>query len=244
MDSEKHPTQDISEGLREIADIPPAQEQPQPEGKRPERQKTPREQELDGLIAKRQSIIEQLKAKNPLVMAARQALSQLVPAIRGKGSSHVMGLVREEEHLEFSIATEAYTPKKEKELLKRLRQIHAELSANKELDAARKQVDEKRAALHSLVSEIRTLEHQLADARRACDEKYSEVLAERKAAYESRQVHREQRKQKKFDDLRERVRGERRREHDDEMAKYMKDYDDTVSMEEIVQFEKKEKKKD
>ena len=31
---------------------------------------------------------------------------------------------------------------------------------------------------------------------------------------------------------------------DSDMQKYMKDYDDTVSMEEIVIFEKKEKKKE
>ncbi len=249
MDSEQKTRQasghDIPDGLREIAEFPSQSTgQQAAEEKRAQRQKTGKEQELDALISHRQSVIEQLKAKNPLVLEARKSLSLLIPSIRGKGSSRVMELVREEEKIEFSIATEAYTPKKEKELLKRLREIHAELSKHKELDAARKKVDAQRSHLHSLVSEIRSLERQLADARKACDDKYSEVLAERKAAYEFRQRSREQKKQRQLEDLRERVRSERRQERDAELSKYTKDYDDTVSMEEIVQFEKKEKKKD
>jgi len=207
-----------------------------------ERARTDKEKELDALIAKRQAVIEQLKAKNPLVLDARKQLSELIPTVRGKGSSHAMGLVREEERLEFEIATEAYTPKKEKELLKRVREIRLELSKNKELDAARKAVDEKRNALGKVVSEIRALEHALAEARKACDEKYAEVLSERKSAYEQRSAHREERKQKQFTDMKKRVREEYKRDYDDEVSKYLKDYDDTVSMDEIVQIERKDKK--
>ena len=207
-----------------------------------ERPRTDKEKELDALIAKRQAVIEQLKAKNPLVLEARKQLSELIPTVRGKGSSHAMGLVREEERLEFEIATEAYTPKKEKELLKRVREIRLELSKNKELDAARKAVDEKRNALGKVVSEIRSLEHALAEARKACDEKYAEVLSERRSAYEQRSAHREERKQKQFTDMKKRVREEHKRDYDDEVSKYLKDYDDTVSMDEIVQIERKDKK--
>ena len=258
----------LSDGLKELADIPSEKKaEPQamliapasipqvallPEhssseqtvpSKPDERPKTQKEQDLDVLINQRQSVIEQLKAKNPLVAQARQQLAELIPSIRGKGSSRVMELVREEERLEFSIATEAYTPKNEKELLKRLREIHAELATHKELDAARKKVDEQRSVLRNAISEIKALERQLAEARQKCDEKYSEVLAERKSAYEQRQKNRDNRKQKQSDDLHRRMHEDRRQEYDSEVQKYMKDYDDTVSMEEIVQFEKKEKKK-
>lgn len=238
---------DLSAGLKELIALPlEKKEAPillSAHETRPQRPKTPKEQELDSLISARQSIIEQLKAKNPLVLGARRLLSELVPAIRGKGASRVMELVREEEKIEFSIATEAYTPKKEKELLKRLREIHIELSRHKELDAARKKVDGQRAVLRSLVSDIKSLERQLDGARAACDAKYAEVLAERKAGYEQRQKSRELRKERQFQELRERVHSEKKREYDSEMSKYMKDYDDTVSMNEICVFEKKEKKK-
>ncbi|MFA6489672.1 MAG: hypothetical protein WCT52_03225 [Candidatus Micrarchaeia archaeon] len=255
---------DVPSGIAEIADIPAAKveekaeenQSAQPEQKsentaqpvagaaaaQPLRPRTQKEEELNALISKRQSVIEQLKAKNPLVIEARKTLSELIPTIRGRGSGHVMELVREEEHIEFTIATEAYTPKKEKELIKRLREIHAELSKHKELDTARKKVDEKRAILHNLISEIRTLETALADARKACDEKYAEVLAERKAAYSQRAAHREERPQRQFSDNKRRGREEHKREYDEDVSKYLKDYDDTVSMDEIVQIERKDKK--
>lgn len=263
-----HP--DIPAGIKELMAVPPAAEKSpaetssstpagpahrelssnpveqgsnaQSQEAKPQRPCTQKEQELGELIAKRQSVIEQLKAKNPLVSEARKQLAGLIPSIHGKGSGQVMGLVREEENLEFSIATEAYTPKKEKELLKRLREIRIELSKHKELDAARKKVDEKRNALRNLISDIRSLEHALADARKACDEKYAEVLAERKAAYSQRSARREEHAQKQFSETKRRSREEHKREYDEDMSKYLKDYDDTVSMDEIVQIERKDRK--
>ena len=254
---------DLPEALKEIAAlpseqpalIPPAEGNKEPlllteshtpntaESQQP-RPRTQKEQELDALIANRQSIIEQLKAKNPLLNEARKAVADIIPTIRGKGASRVMELVHEEERIEFSIATEAYTPKKEKELLKRLREIHIELSEHKELDAARKKVDEKRAVMRTLVSDIRDLEHKLAEARAGCDAKYSEVLSERKAAFEQRQKGRQRRENAQHDNQRRYERTEKKREYDEDMPKYMKDYDDTVSMDEIVIIEKKDKKKE
>ncbi len=217
--------------------------------------------ELDALISKRQGIIEQLKAKNPSVLESRKKVAALIPQIRGKGAPKTIRLIEEAERIEFSIATEAYTPKKEKDLLKRLREIKIELSHHKELEAVQKAMEHERAVLSSLLSEIRSLEHQLSDARKECDAKYAEVLSERKSAYESRQKAREhhhhaqqqrkehaehQRREEEFHSRQNEHRQKRaahRREEEGEMAKYMKDYDDTVSLEEIVQIEKKEKKK-
>lgn len=213
------------------------------------RPKTQKEQELDALIAKRQEIIGQLKAKNPLVIEARKKITALIPGIRGTGASHTMKLAQEEERIEFSIATEADTPKKEKEMLKRLRQIKQELGKHKEIDDARKAIDAQRSALHSIMGDIKSLERELADVRGKCDLAYAAVLAERKAAYESRQKGREERQHRReegehrrFQDLQKRVYTEKKREYDSEMQKYMKKHDDTVSMEEIVQFTRKEKK--
>lgn len=226
----------------------------------PVRPKTLQEQELDGLIAKRQSIIGALKAKNPLVLASRQKIAAIIPSVRGKGASQAIHLMEEAEKIEFSIATEAYTPKKEKDLIKRLRLIKKELSQHKELESAQKKVDAERSILRSIMNEIRSLEHDLASCRTACEQKYNEILAERKAAYESRVKKREERaqkyeqerkqahhhyeqvKQKRFEQLKERVHREKRKEYDDETAKYMKKHGDTVSMDEIVQIERKEKK--
>jgi len=241
---------DLPEGIKELIEIPgeknatdtsspPSHEE---HAAAPQREKTQKEQELDALIAKRQSILDSLKAKNPLVSESRRKVSMLIAALRGKGGGRTMGLLEEADRIEFAIATEADTPKKEKELLKRLRAVKGEIAQNKELDAARKEVDAERHVLNTLMDGIKVLERQLVDTRKACDEAYAAVVSERKASYEQRQRGREDRRERKFDDLRRRVKHERQREYDSDMEKYMKDYDDTVSMEEIVVIEKKAKK--
>lgn len=217
--------------------LPAAQAQQQPQ-----RQKTAKEIELDALISKRQDIIEKLKGKNPIVSEARKKIAELVPSIRGAGASHTMKLASEAEHIEFSIATEAYTPKKEKELIKHLRGIRQELAKHKEIDDARKAVDSQRHALHAVVSDVRDLERELADARSRCDAVYAEVLAERKNAYEQRQKNREEKRHKQFVELKERVHEEKRKQYDDELKPYFKNYDDTVSMDEICEIERKDGK--
>ncbi len=261
---------DLPEGLKELADgpaetrqevillpaaampqaLPAAGQQPAPAAAQPQvlqqpsRPKTGKELELDTLIAKRQEIIEKLKSKNPLVVEARKKIGGLFPSIRGSGPSHTMKLAAEAEHMEFSIATEAYTPKKEKELIKHLRGIRRELSQHKEIDDARKAVDAQRHALHSVLADVRGLEHELAEVRNTCDAIYAEVLAERKSAYEQRQKNREDRRQKQFVEIQHHVKQERKKQYDDDITPYLKNYDDTVSMDEIVQIEKKEKKKE
>ena len=262
---------DLPDGLKDIAELPAAPQEtvklisaaaPNQQGapialpaaashsqEQPERPKTEKEQQLDALITKRQEVIEQLKSKNPVVGECRKKIAELLPALSGAGASHTMKLVEEAERLEFAISTEADTPKKEKDMIKRLRAINSEISKHKEIDQARKAVDSERSKLRSFMSEIKTLEHELFAARKACEDKYSEVLSERKAAYEKRQKGREDRarrqgevQHRRVEDLRERVYKEKKKEYDSEMDKYMKDYDDTVSMEEIVQIERKEKK--
>lgn len=260
---------DLPEGIRELVAAPPETNrqpillgpsstaeksvQQQPKGHQnaaPQRPKTAKELELDALIAKRQGIISKLKEKNPTVIESRKKVAVLIPTVRGKGSSRTSDLMAQADKIEFAIATEADTPKKEKELIKRLREVKSSLSNYKELDEARKQVDHERNALRSALSEIRELEHELAVVRKQCDEAYAAILAERKQAYEGRVKKREERKEKAVSELRERVYTEKRKERDDyrkqedaEMQKYMKNYDDTVSMEEIMVIEKKEKKK-
>lgn len=266
---------DLPEGIRELVAVPkesqqqpillgpssaqekapahPPKEQPHQPKQAPaaqERPKTAKEKELDSLIAERQAILVKLKEKNPLVLESRKKISALIPAVRGKGSSRTQDLMAQADKIEFSIATEADTPKKEKELLKKLREIKASLSNYKELDAVRHQIDHERDVLRTVLSDIHSLENDLAAARKKCDDAYTAILAERKAAYEGREKKRGERKEKLISDLKERVYAEKRKERDEyrkqedaEMQKYFKNYDDTLSMEEIVVIEKKEKKK-
>ncbi len=241
---------DMPKGLKELVELAPEKKEktillPAANSKKPlpARKRTEKEQRLDQSIEKRQKIIEKLKQKNPIVHSSRKKISSLLPLLKGKAASRSLGLAKEADRIEFSIATEAYTPKKEKELLKRMRAIKKEMAGNKKLDEARRKINEERAILRRAMSEIRSLEALLAKARKECEDAYHQVLAERKAAFEKRQKDRKQKKQKRFDDLKKRVSTEKKRQHDKEMQKYMKDYDDTVPMDEICQIEKKDKKK-
>ncbi|MCX8194530.1 MAG: hypothetical protein N3G22_00255 [Candidatus Micrarchaeota archaeon] len=254
-------------GLREIADIGqeappgsigPAQEQkliptsppalplPAQGEKKTERirEKTPKELELDSLIAARQQVIDLLKQKNPLVAEARKKIASLLPIVRSAGASHTLRLAAEAERIEFSIATSAYTPKKEKELLKRLRQIRQEIERHKDIDSARRQIEEERKKLRELLKEVRQLEGQLADLRAKCEKTYAEVLAERKAAYEERKRRREELQKRRIEELKRKVREEKKKQYEAEIQPYLKNYDDTVSMSEIVEIEEKGKKKE
>ena len=259
---------ELPEGIRELVAIPsetrqqpillgpspsqgrPALAQPKQAQEAQQRPKTAKEKELDALIAERQAIIAKLKEKNPVVLESRKKISALIPAVRGKGSSKTLDLMAQADRIEFSIATEADTPKKEKELLKKLREIKSSLSNYKELDTVRHQIDHERDALRAALSEIYSLEKDLAAVRKKCDDAYTAILAERKNAYEGRVKKREERKEQAISELKERVYAEKRKERDAkrqeedaEMQKYYKNYDDTVSMEEIMVIEKKEKKK-
>jgi len=244
---------ELPAALLELAEIP--SEKPvalleaapvhgQPQKAVESRPRTEKEQALDALIVRRQSIIEKLKAKNPAVNEARRKVAAAIPAVRGKSAGQAGGLLHEFERLEFEISTSAYTPKKEKEILKQLRLVKAELSKHKELNEARKKLDSERLVLNNLISEIKTLEHELFEVRKACDDAYSAVLSERKSAYESRQHHREEKEHKKYEEREHHFRTEKKKQYDEDIGKYMKDYDDTVSMDEICIFEKKDKKKD
>jgi len=245
LDSEKEKEKkhaDLPDGIKDLIEIPGEKNAEAPSSSPPQREKTQKEQELDSLISKRQGILDQLKAKNPQVADSRRKVSRLIAALRGKGGGRTMGLLAEADHIEFAIATEADTPKKEKELIKRLKAIKAEIAKNKELDAARKAVDAERHTLNTFMGEIKALENQLVETRKACDDAYSAVVSERKAAYQQRQQGRQEKRERKFDGPPRRAKHEKKRGYDSDMEKYMKDYDDTVSMEEIVVFEKKEKK--
>lgn len=233
--------QDIPESIKELVEIP-AQENSaeKSKGEKPDSEKTQKEKEFSELVAKRQAILDQLKAKNQIVKEHRQAIASLISSLRGKGGGKTMRLIREAERIEFMIATEADTPKKEKELIKKLKQIRSEIVMNREADEIRKQIDSKRQSLNAVLAEIKALESDLAEARKACDNAYLQVLQERKERFEQQKRERlAQKKQERMKAVEEKSRKRR-----SEMEKYMRKYEDTIPMDEIVIFEKKEKKKE
>ncbi|MEM4554322.1 MAG: hypothetical protein QXT25_00535 [Candidatus Anstonellaceae archaeon] len=228
---------DLPQGLRDIAKLPSDQPQQQPQAPKPKRPRTQKEQELDAIIEKRKQIIQQLKAKNQEAAACRKEIAQIKSLISVKGGSKTPKLIAEVERLEFAIATEAYTPKKEKEMIKKIKALNEEIAKNKEVDELRNKFHEQRRILKEIVSEIKSLESELASVRKACDQKYAEVLAERKEAQERRK----QAQQRRLEQLKQRVKEENEKLRKKQLSKYMGTYEDTVTLDQIAIIEKKEK---
>ncbi|MEM4348429.1 MAG: hypothetical protein QXN37_02565 [Candidatus Anstonellaceae archaeon] len=229
---------DLPQGLREIAKLPPSPQQQSQPSTKPKRPRTQKEQELDTLVQKRKQIIQQLKAKNQQATTCRKEIAQIKSLISVKGGSKTPRLIAEVERLEFAIATEAYTPKKEKEMIKKIKELNEQIAKNKEVDELRNKFHEQRRMLKEIVAEIKALEHELASVRKACDQKYAEVLAERKEAQERRK----QEQQKRLEQLKQRVKEENERLRKKQLSKYMGNYEDTVTLDQIAIIEKKEKK--
>lgn len=258
---EKAALQELPLGIKELIDIgeakkdqsileTPSKPKPKtqpillPPAKYEEKQrpKTEKEKELDALISQRQKIIEELKKRNPIVLKSRKTLASLLPKLQGKGMDKTLTLLKKAEEIEFSIATEAYTPQKEKELLKNLNKIKESISNYKELEGIKKDIEHERKALRTTLSQIREFEAMLLQTRKKCDETYAAILAERKAAYEERQRKKKERMERAVRELTQRVKAEKKRRYEEEISKYKKNYEDTVLLSDICIIEKKEKK--
>jgi uncharacterized coiled-coil DUF342 family protein len=149
-------------------------------------EKTQKEKELEEALKKRKELVDQLKVKNKQVAELKKEISLIFPKLKKAGSNKVLRLMKQEEEIEFLISTEAHTPKQEKELLQKLKEIKAEISKYKEAENLKNLLDKKKRALKEVISEIKSLESELSKVRKECNLKYSEVVAERKAAFEEK----------------------------------------------------------
>lgn len=188
---------------------------------------------MQSKLQRKREIIEILKTSNETIEKLRHELMSLpAPATRTGRTRSPARLAEQIDHMEFTIATSAYTSKQEKDMIRDLEVMQAELAAAKaeakasgdgaqvrfKLDAAR---DERRklvGELQSLRKDIDSIYQQL----KAADEKRAEEMAERR---ERRAYGEEKRKA--------------REEEQKENEPYMKEVDPFVSLEEIAEIKRK-----
>lgn len=188
---------------------------------------------MQAKLQRKRSIIETLKTSNETIETLRRELMALPAAPRPMGRTRSPERLAEQiDRMEFQIATSAYTSKQEKDMIRELEAVQAELAAVKaevktsgqgaqvrgKLDAAR---DERRklvGELQNLRKDIDSIYQQL----KAADEKRAEEMAERR---ERRSYGEEKRKA--------------REEEEKENEPYMKEVDPFVSLEEIAEIKRK-----
>lgn len=215
------------------------------------------------LKAQKDALLEEAKTLNPKLSALRAQLAPMAAELKKTAGSNSSRLRSQIDEIEFKIATEAFTAKHEKELIKSKKGLEEQLKSASAADTLYKKVSELRAQLNPLSQRRDEIDAQLDLLRSQMSVEYEKSKTE----YEKSKKDREK---KAFDSLKARYgkkderpnasapgaphpRFEHRGSHDrkphrekldaDE-AKYLKKHDDFVSLEDIVVMEKKEKKEE
>lgn len=222
-----------------------AQPQTQPQAK----QQSP----LSELKAKKDALLEEAKSLNSQIFDLRSQIAPIVAQLKQSEFLPTNKIRAQIDAIEFEIATSAFTPKLEKELLKGKKSLEAQLKTAAASDALQKKADGLRAQLKLLSDKRKEIDSQLESLRASMAAEYEKGKQE----YEKGKKEREK---KAYESLKARYgakNGEpkgrpaafakphqRSRAHgalDPEEAKYLQKHDEFVSLEDIVVLEKKEK---
>jgi len=182
-------------------------------------------------LQRKREIIDNLKASNSAIEAAKKELMSL-PSTGRPGRNSAERLAEQIDRMEFAIATTASTAKLEKDMIRKLDVLRLELTTiQKEAQLsgigaeARKKLETARNERRALVGELQTLRKEIdtiykelkdSDAQRA--QERTERTTHRSASDERRKSREEERK---------------------EMEPYMKEVDPFVSLEEIAEIKRK-----
>jgi uncharacterized coiled-coil DUF342 family protein len=186
------------------------------------------------LETRKAELIEQIKKLNEKLKYKRYESKAISPFVSSRAGYHAGPLRRRYNELEFRIATEAYTPKIEKEMIKELKKMEAELKKAEEAEKARRAQLHIEEDLKKAEEEHAGIEAQLQGIRGELNNLYDFIRTER-----AKQA--EERREKRYDDMRERAREERSEDRKKEWSQYMKPVDSHVSLEDVVIIEKKKK---
>jgi uncharacterized coiled-coil DUF342 family protein len=182
-------------------------------------------------LQRKREIIDNLKASNSAIEAAKRELMSL-PSTGRPARNSPERLAEQIDRLEFTIATSAGNARQEKDLIRQIDALRLEMAqVKKEAEVsgigaeARKKLETARDERRALVGELQTL-------RKEIDTIYKELKdsdAQRAQERTERTVHRS------ASDERRKAREEERKE----MEPYMKEVDPFVSLEEIAEIKRK-----
>ncbi len=194
-------------------------------------EKTELESRINELETKKSALIEKVKELNSTIRIKERQIERSAGIDRS--APRPGHIAKELEQMEFRIATAAYTPKMEKEMLKRVKELQHELETAREADRKRRKLMYAEGDLKVAVDERAKVEKEL-----------NEIRAELKTLYNSRKEANAGDRKEKMETRRQHERDDRRRKRDkefrEENAEHFKPFERFVSLEEIVQMKKQE----
>lgn len=195
-------------------------------------------QKMEQKSVEKQKLIKELRATSAQLMQLQKELEAQAPKEAG-GRMSPQRIQEKIDKLEFQIATAAYTPAQEKDLVRQVEILRKEFTVatkdSKEWAAAnelRKQLREGRQKRKEIRKNLDALSLEL-------DALYSKIIEKGKARAQDREI-----RKKKHEEYKEREhkREEYRKQRDaerQEIAPYMKEVDTFVSLEDIAEVKKK-----
>ena len=136
---------------------------------------------LEDLEKKKGELIEEAKKVNNRLKYKEMELKAIEPFVKQTEDVNPEPVKRRLRRLEFKISTQAFTPKKEKELLKRLKTLEKEAEFVLKVERARK----KKALIEKDLEELRKkkeeLDKQLSEIREQIKEMRKRIKEEKKA---------------------------------------------------------------
>jgi uncharacterized coiled-coil DUF342 family protein len=137
---------------------------------------------IDELEKKKTELIDRIKQLNRRIRYKKYEQKALEPFLEQTKDVQIAPFRRQKRALEFRIATAAYTPKMEKELIKQLKKIDEQLDKVKEVERARRKIRYVEQDITEGESEIGKIEVELKAIRDELRKLYDEMKGYRMTA--------------------------------------------------------------
>lgn len=134
------------------------------------------------LEAKKAELLEKIKKLNSRLRYKQYEQKALEPFLEQTKDVKIGPLRKQLRQLEFRISTQAYTPKIEKEMVKQVKKLEAELAKVSEVERARRKKHLVDRDIEEVKKEIASIEPELKKIREELKEYYNNMRAAKKQA--------------------------------------------------------------
>lgn len=137
---------------------------------------------IEELEKKKSELIERIRQLNRRIRYKKYEQKALLPFLEQTRDVQVIPYRKQKRALEFRIATSAYTPRMEKELIKQMKKVDEQLDKVKEVERARRKIRYVEKDITDGEGEIGTIETDLKSIREELKKLYDEMKGIRMAA--------------------------------------------------------------
>jgi len=137
---------------------------------------------IDELEKKKGELIERIQQLNRRIRYKKYEQKALLPFLEQTKDVQVVPYRKQKRAIEFRIATSAYTPRMEKELIKEMKKVDEKLESVKEVERARRKIRYVEKDISEGEGEISSIETDLKAIREQLKKLYDEMKVIRMAA--------------------------------------------------------------